>query len=169
MRRSIQTPSFRDGPKDQTSDAQLRIGESRDSGFDASHRPGMTSIDYWWSLQSSQLPRIAERKRRNPPRVLIEDQCPRDRRLGPLAAVFAFAKPAIYADRRALGFFQIHPGGVDQPRGVADFAPQPDRKAWLSLRMRRHRPAHHLRDRKISGAVGQFDHLLEQAVRRVEG
>src|SRR5258705_11739783 len=33
--------SFRDGPKDQTSDAQLRIGESRDSGFDASHRPGM--------------------------------------------------------------------------------------------------------------------------------
>src|SRR5450631_1916076 len=37
-----QTPSFRDGPQDQTSDAQLRIGESRDSGFDASHRPGMT-------------------------------------------------------------------------------------------------------------------------------
>jgi len=30
---------FRDGPKDQTSDAQLRIGESRDSGFDAAHRP----------------------------------------------------------------------------------------------------------------------------------
>jgi hypothetical protein len=27
--------SFRDGPKDQASDAQLRIGESRDSGFDA--------------------------------------------------------------------------------------------------------------------------------------
>ena len=26
----------------QTKDAQLRIGESRDSGFDASHRPGMT-------------------------------------------------------------------------------------------------------------------------------
>ena len=26
----------------QTSDAQLRIGESRDSGFEASHRPGMT-------------------------------------------------------------------------------------------------------------------------------
>src|SRR5437868_3452152 len=34
--------SFRDGPQDQTSDAQLRIGESRDSGFDAAHRPGMT-------------------------------------------------------------------------------------------------------------------------------
>src|SRR5229473_5594812 len=31
--------------KDQTSDAQLRIGESRDSGFDASHRPGMTFRD----------------------------------------------------------------------------------------------------------------------------
>src|SRR5438034_1154925 len=27
------TPSFRDGPKDQTSGAQLRTGESRDSGF----------------------------------------------------------------------------------------------------------------------------------------
>jgi hypothetical protein len=39
---SLQTPSFRDGPKDQTSDAQLRIGEARDSGFDAAHRPGMT-------------------------------------------------------------------------------------------------------------------------------
>jgi hypothetical protein len=35
-------PSFRDGPQDQTSDVQLHIGESRDSGFDASHRPGMT-------------------------------------------------------------------------------------------------------------------------------
>jgi hypothetical protein len=33
---------FRDGPKDQTPDAQLRVGESRDSGFDALHRPGMT-------------------------------------------------------------------------------------------------------------------------------
>jgi len=27
--------------KHQTSDAQSRIGESRDSGFDAAHRPGM--------------------------------------------------------------------------------------------------------------------------------
>src|SRR5450631_4788217 len=34
--------SFRDDPKDQTSDVQLHIGESQDSGFDASHRPGMT-------------------------------------------------------------------------------------------------------------------------------
>src|SRR6266481_2852961 len=38
--------SFRDGPKDQTSGAQLRTGESRDSGFDASHRPGMTAFCY---------------------------------------------------------------------------------------------------------------------------
>src|SRR5882672_1001123 len=37
-----QTPSFRDGPQDQTSDVHLHIGESRDSGSDASHRPGMT-------------------------------------------------------------------------------------------------------------------------------
>jgi hypothetical protein len=42
-KRSNPSSSFRDGPKDQTSDAQLRIGESRDSGFDASHRPGMTA------------------------------------------------------------------------------------------------------------------------------
>jgi hypothetical protein len=27
----------------QTSNVQLHIGESRDSGFDASHRPGMTA------------------------------------------------------------------------------------------------------------------------------
>jgi hypothetical protein len=52
----VDSPSFRDGPKDQTSDAQLRIGESRDSGFDAElvigprvartrwHRPGMTAM-----------------------------------------------------------------------------------------------------------------------------
>jgi hypothetical protein len=32
--------------KHQTSDVQLHIGESRDSGFDASHRPGMTTPDY---------------------------------------------------------------------------------------------------------------------------
>src|SRR5260370_38782976 len=48
------TPSFRDGPKDQTSDAQLRIGESRDSGFDASHRPGMTESGLARSLRSLQ-------------------------------------------------------------------------------------------------------------------
>ena len=33
-------PSFRGASKTRTSDAQLRIGESRDSGFDALHRPG---------------------------------------------------------------------------------------------------------------------------------
>src|SRR5205823_1815899 len=38
---AMQTPSFRDGPKDQISDAQLRIGESWDSGF--ASRPGMTA------------------------------------------------------------------------------------------------------------------------------
>src|SRR6478672_3125711 len=34
--------SFRDGSKDQTSDVQLHIGESRDFGFDATRRPGTT-------------------------------------------------------------------------------------------------------------------------------
>jgi hypothetical protein len=43
--RENRTPSFRDGPQDQTSDVQLHIGESRDSGFDASHRPGMTASE----------------------------------------------------------------------------------------------------------------------------
>src|SRR5258707_4666366 len=33
----------------QTSDVQLHIGESRDSGFDASHRPGMTAV---WSKKA---------------------------------------------------------------------------------------------------------------------
>src|SRR6266853_6715203 len=55
-----QTPSFRDGPKDQTSDAQLRIGESRDSGFDASHRPGMTAVGLF-AEPTSAAPRIASR------------------------------------------------------------------------------------------------------------
>src|SRR5260370_37798209 len=34
----ITQPSFRDGPKDQTSDVQLHIGESRDSRFARSGR-----------------------------------------------------------------------------------------------------------------------------------
>jgi len=34
-------PSFRDGSKSRTTGAQLRTGESPDSGCDASHRPGM--------------------------------------------------------------------------------------------------------------------------------
>ena len=38
------TPSFRDGPKDQTSDAQLRIGNLEIPGSVASRRPGMTVI-----------------------------------------------------------------------------------------------------------------------------
>jgi hypothetical protein len=38
----ILTPSFRDGPKDQTSDVQVHIGKSQDSGFTAARRPGMT-------------------------------------------------------------------------------------------------------------------------------
>src|SRR5215207_2574131 len=39
---SSDTLSLRGGPQDRTSDAQLRIGESRGSGFDASHCPGTT-------------------------------------------------------------------------------------------------------------------------------
>jgi len=53
--RRCQPLSFRDGAQHQTSDAQLRIGESRDSGFDAAHRPGMT--------ESNGLRRFANEKR----------------------------------------------------------------------------------------------------------
>src|SRR5471030_903823 len=117
----------------------------------------------------SHLPRIAEGERRYPPRVLVQDQRARDRRLGALAAVFALTKAAVDADRRALGLLQVHATGIDQPRGVADFAPQADGKAWLGLREWRHRAAQRLRDREIPGAVRQLDHLAEQAVRGVEG
>src|SRR6266700_2181082 len=95
--------------------------------------------------EPSQLPRIAERERRHPPGVFIQNQRPRDRRLGALAAVFAFAEPAVDADQRALCLLEVHPGGVDQPRRVADLAAESDRKTRLRLRVRRHRPAHHLR------------------------
>src|ERR1700743_3658033 len=117
----------------------------------------------------SHLPRIAECERRHPPRGLVEDQRARDRRLGALAAVFALAEPAVDADRRAFGIFEIHAGGIDQPGGMTDFATQPDRETWLRLRMRRHRPAQHLRNTEISRAVGQFDHLPEQTAPRIEG
>src|SRR5260221_3889091 len=119
--------------------------------------------------QPSQLPCITKRERRHPPGVLVEDQGSVDRRLGALAAVFAFAKPAVDADRRALDLFQIHSGGVDQARRMADFTTEPDGKTGLCLRVRRHPPPTNLRDRKITRAVWQFDHLFQQPVRRVEG
>src|SRR6478735_1671513 len=102
---------------------------------------------------SSQLPCIRKRERAYPTRVLVQDQRSRDRRLGALAAVFALAEPAVDANRRALRFLQIYSGGIDEFGRMADFATETDRKARLRLRMRRHRPAHHLRDRKIARAV----------------
>src|ERR1700681_4201415 len=56
MRRSIATPSFRDGPKDQTADAQLRVGESRDSGFDAFASPRNDASELLRRSRSSQRP-----------------------------------------------------------------------------------------------------------------
>src|SRR5204863_3584842 len=50
----------RDGPKDQTSDAQLRIGESRDSGFGSASRPGMT-VSAFPSPIASAKPRAMNR------------------------------------------------------------------------------------------------------------
>src|ERR1700681_2382415 len=84
-------------------------------------------------LDDSQLSRVAERERRYPPRVLVQDQRPRDRRLGALAAVLALAEPAVDADRRPLGLLQIHSRGIDEFGRVADFATEPDRKARLRL------------------------------------
>src|SRR6266403_2134023 len=96
--------------------------------------------------QPSQLPCIAKRERRHPPRVLIQNQRPGDRRLGALAAIFALAKPAVDADWRALGLLQIDTGGVYQAGRMADLTTESNGKARLRLRVRRHRPAHHLRD-----------------------
>src|ERR1700748_3953030 len=90
-----------------------------------------------------QLPRIGKRKRRHPPRVLVQDQRARDRRFGALAAILALAEPAVDADRRALGFLQIHAGGIDQLGGVTDLAAEADRKARLWLWVGSDKPAHH--------------------------
>src|SRR6201987_2228141 len=116
------------------------------------------------SRRASQLPRIGEGERRHPPRVLVEDQRAGDRRLGALAAILALAEPAVDADRRALRLLQIHPGGIDELCRMTDLASKADGKAWLRQRMWSNGPPHHLRDRKIARAVGQLDHLLEQAV-----
>src|SRR6266403_4465254 len=86
--------------------------------------------------QPSQLPCIGERERRHPPRVLIQNQRPGDRRLGALAAIFALAEPAVDADRRALGLIEIDACGVNQAGGMADFTTEPDGKARLRLRVR---------------------------------
>src|SRR5260221_11752466 len=100
--------------------------ESRDSGFDASHRPGMTAPKSYAvrNLKHSQLSCIRERKRRHAPRVLIQDQRARDRRLGALAAVFALAEPAVDPDRRGFSFLRVPAGSIDQFGGLADFAPR---------------------------------------------
>src|SRR3954454_24233606 len=118
---------------------------------------------------TSQLPCIAERERGDATGVFVEDQGAGDWRFGPLAAIFALEEPAIYADRRALGLLEVHPGSVDQSRRMTNFTAEPDGETWLRQRVRRHRTAHHLRDREIPRAVGQFDYLLPQAVRCVEG
>src|SRR5260370_9428468 len=54
-RRSNQTSPFRDGPKDQTSDVQLHIGESRDSRPHAPHRPAITAVGSLRHSHSLQL------------------------------------------------------------------------------------------------------------------
>src|SRR5262249_4390189 len=48
-------PSFRDGAQHQTSDAQLRIGESRDSGFDARPRVYPSSANMVVQVGNSRL------------------------------------------------------------------------------------------------------------------
>src|SRR5258707_14644827 len=110
-----------------------------------------------WALSRignpSQLPRIGERERRHPPRVLIQNQRAGDRRLGALAAIFALAEPAVDADRRALGLIEIDPGGVNQAGGMADFPTEPDGKPLLRVRILRPRPAHRLCGLEKPGGV----------------
>src|SRR5947207_11753397 len=105
---------------------------------------------------SSQLPRIREHERRDAAGVLVENQRSRQWRLGTLAAVLTFAKPAVDADRRTLGLLQIKPSRIDQPRCIADFTAQTDRKPRLRLWVRRDGTAHGLRDREIAAAVRQL-------------
>src|SRR3981081_1866607 len=87
-------------------------------------------------LQPSHLPRIAESERGHAAGVLVKDQGAGDRRLGSMSAVLACAEPAVDADRRALGFFQIHSGGVDQTRRMANFTAEPNCKTRLRLSVR---------------------------------
>src|SRR3974390_3288591 len=87
------------------------IGDTPDSRATVSRRRGCEMAQM---RRASQLPRIRKRKRTHPPRILIQDQGPRDRRLGALAAILALAEPAIDADRRALGFLEIRAGRIDQ-------------------------------------------------------
>src|ERR1700730_9047486 len=64
MSRHGSLSSFRDGPKDQTSDVQLHIGESRDSGFDAAASP------------RNDLRQFAAKKYNRPaPPVLLRSAC----------------------------------------------------------------------------------------------
>src|SRR5262245_14462963 len=101
--------------------------------LDTPHARGMTG-ECEARVAPSQLPRIGKRKRTYPPRVLVQDQRARDRRLGALAAVLALAKPAVDADRCAFRLLQIHAGGIDEFRRMADLAAETNRKARLRLR-----------------------------------
>src|ERR1700727_1721671 len=87
----------------------------------------------------SQFARVRKDKRRHPPRVFVQNERAGDRRFGALAAILAFAQPAIDADRRALGGLEIKPAGIDELRRMPDFAAKSDCKARLGLRMRRRR------------------------------
>src|SRR5262245_27329120 len=109
--------------------------------LDTPHARGMTG-ECEATVAPSQLPCIGERKRTYSPRVLVEDQGPRYRRLGALAAVFPLAEPAVDADGCAFRLLQIHAGGIDEFRRMADLAAETNRKARLRLRVRRHRAAH---------------------------
>src|SRR3954454_24918663 len=84
-----------------------RTGIVRDAG--ARYGPGSAAHRFARATRCTasgapralQLPRIRKRKRTHPPRILVQDQGAGDRRFGALAAVFAFAEPAVDANRRA--------------------------------------------------------------------
>src|SRR3569833_2026870 len=103
------------------------------------------------------------------PCVLVENKRPRQRWLGALAAIFPLAQPAVDADRRALGTGDVVARRIDELGGMANLAAEPDGETRLHMRPRHGGAAQRLCDREIAAAVGQFDDLLQQAVRRVEG
>src|SRR5262245_48436747 len=99
---------------------------------------------------------------------LVQQQRPRERRLGALAAIGPLAQPAIDADRNRLRLVEIETGGIDQPRCIFQLAAEPDGIARLRLTMGHDGAVDGLGNREITRTVRQLDNLGDQAVGRLE-
>src|SRR3569833_3598420 len=107
---------------DATHSLSFQGARQREPGNDGGGRPQLHCM-------ASQLPCITEHERAHAPRRLFHKQGARDRRLGPLSAVLAFAKSAVDAERGTLGLSQIHTGGIGELSGMAYLASHADREA----------------------------------------